>query len=75
MKLTHWIGVALIAAAATALGARLQQGQDAMTPLAERYIKLVLALGQHDKDYVDAYYGPEALKTEATASFLSPSGP
>jgi hypothetical protein len=60
--------VALIAAAATALGARLQQGQDAMTPLAERYIKLVLALGQHDPDYVDAYYGPEALKTEAAAA-------
>ena len=30
-----------------------------MTPLAERYIKLVLALGQHDPDYVDAYYGPD----------------
>ena len=26
--------------------------------LAENYVKLVLALGQHDPDYVDAYYGP-----------------
>ncbi|WAS91177.1 hypothetical protein [Nannocystis punicea] len=25
---------------------------------AETYVKLVLALGQHDRDYVDAYYGP-----------------
>jgi len=25
---------------------------------AEQYVKLVLALGQHDPDYVDAYYGP-----------------
>ena len=22
------------------------------------YVKLVLAVGQHDPDYVDAYYGP-----------------
>ena len=29
-----------------------------MNPLAERYVKLVLAMGQHDADYVDAYYGP-----------------
>ena len=26
-----------------------------MDGLAERYVKTVLALGQHDKDYVDAY--------------------
>ena len=57
MKLTHWMGVAVIAAAVTVLGVRLQQKQDVMTPLAERYIKLVLALGQHDPDYVDAYTG------------------
>ena len=31
---------------------------NAMNQLAERYVKLVLALGQHDADYVDAYYGP-----------------
>src|SRR6478672_6025191 len=68
MKLTHWIGVTVIAAAVTVLAVRLQQRQDLMTPLAERYIKLVLALGQHDPDYVDAYYGPEGLKAEAVAS-------
>ena len=26
--------------------------------VAERYSHLVLALGQHDPDYVDAFYGP-----------------
>ena len=26
--------------------------------LSERYVKLILALGEHDADYVDAYYGP-----------------
>ena len=68
MRLTHWIGVAVIGAAVAVLGVRLQQGQDAMTPLAERYVKLVLAMGQHDRDYVDAYYGPPHWKDEAAAS-------
>ena len=41
-------------------------GQDrvgAMDTIAEQYVKLVLALGQHDADYVDAYYGPPEWKT------------
>ncbi|HTY59800.1 MAG TPA: hypothetical protein VMF59_13335 [Bacteroidota bacterium] len=32
--------------------------------LSEMYIRLVLALGGHDADYVDAYYGPPELKGE-----------
>jgi hypothetical protein len=65
MKLSHWIGVVVVGVAVALLGARLQQGQDVMTPLAERYVKLVLALGQHDPDYVDAYYGPAEWKAQA----------
>src|SRR5689334_20135473 len=42
-----------------------------MNSIAERYVKLVLALGTHDADYVDAYYGPPAWKTEAAARHLS----
>ena len=38
---------------------------DAMNAVAERYAHLVLALGQHDPDYVDAFYGPGAWKTQA----------
>jgi hypothetical protein len=38
---------------------------DAMNSVAERYVHLVLALGQHDPDYVDAFYGPAEWKTEA----------
>jgi hypothetical protein len=33
--------------------------------LAARYVKLVLAIGQHDADYVDAYYGPPEWRAEA----------
>src|SRR5207253_6406850 len=36
-----------------------------MNTIAERYVKLVLAVGQHDADYVDAFYGPNEWKTEA----------
>ena len=33
-----------------------------MNTLAQDYVRLVLALGQHDADYVDAYYGPPEWK-------------
>ena len=33
-----------------------------MNLLAERYVKLVLQVGQHDGDFVDAYYGNPAWK-------------
>jgi len=36
-----------------------------LSPVAERYVHLVLALGQHDPDYVDAFYGPAEWKTQA----------
>jgi hypothetical protein len=29
-----------------------------MNSIAEQYVRLALAIGQHDPDYVDAYYGP-----------------
>ncbi len=35
--------------------------------IAEAYVKLVLAVGQHDANYVDAYYGPEAWQEQAKA--------
>ena len=36
-----------------------------MNAVAERYVHLVLALGQHDPDYVDAFYGSPEWKTRA----------
>jgi hypothetical protein len=41
------------------------RAEDDMNGLAERYAHLVLALGQHDPDYVDAFYGPAEWKTQA----------
>ncbi len=33
--------------------------------VAEQYVQLALALGQHDKNYIDAYYGPSEWKDAA----------
>jgi hypothetical protein len=35
-----------------------------MNDCAIRYVKLVLALGEHDSDYVDAFYGPAEWREE-----------
>jgi hypothetical protein len=36
-----------------------------LSDIAERYVRLVLGVGQHDADYVDAYYGPSAWRPPA----------
>jgi hypothetical protein len=66
---------AWIAAAVTLFPRAPEPGQaptaakgNAMDTMAEQYVKLVLALGQHDKDYVDAYYGPPQWKEDAERS-------
>ena len=38
-----------------------------MNSVAEQYVRLVLAMGQHDADYVDAYYGPPEWRKEVEA--------
>ena len=38
-----------------------------MDGIAEAYVKLVLAVGLHDDDYVDAYFGPEDWRRAAQA--------
>ena len=48
-------------------GATTPTRQSTMDTIAEQYVKLVLALGQHDADYVDAYYGPPEWKKAAEA--------
>ena len=41
---------------------------DPLRAVAERYVKLVLAVGQHDADYVDAFYGPAEWRQQAEVS-------
>ncbi len=42
-----------------------------MDTIAESYVKLVLAVGRIDPDYVDAYYGPPSWRSEAESAVAS----
>ena len=53
-----------------AVAAPMRAQDNTMNTLAERYVRLVLAVGQHDADYVDAYYGPPEWRKEAEAQKL-----
>ena len=55
---------ALVSAAAMTPAAQPNQTLP-MNTIGERYAKLVLAVGRHDADYVDAFYGPPEWKAEA----------
>jgi hypothetical protein len=54
----------IVLGACTSSGASEQHVQS-VDELAERYVKTMLRLGQHDLDIVDAYYGPEEWKPTA----------
>jgi hypothetical protein len=63
--------VVLAVTLAVTLFATMSAQTTTMNSLGERYVRLVLAMGQHDADYVDAYYGPPAWKQEVAAQKLS----
>jgi len=65
MRQKHRVTALLTAAA---LFAAVPGPSVAMDEIAERYVKLVLAVGVHDADYVDAYYGPREWREAATAA-------
>jgi len=54
---------------ALAQGPRRRTGaqQQALNDVAAAYVKLVLAVGQHDPEYVDSYYGPPEWREQAAA--------
>ena len=56
-----WLAAAVLCTAAHGPSA-------AMDELAARYVKLVLAVGVHDPDYVDAYYGPPEWRAAAVTA-------
>jgi hypothetical protein len=65
MKFFAMAALAGLAASAAVLPGQRPGDSNAMNDLAERYVKTVLALGQHDADYVDAYYGPSEWRAAA----------
>lgn len=48
---------------ATGEEAAMPVDRDSLGAVAERYVKLVLAVRRHDPGFVDAYYGPPAWKS------------
>ena len=74
LRLLSALGFACVAVVANARAgspgpAGFVQGKT-MNGIAEGYVKLVLAMGRHDADYVDAYYGPPEWKREADVTKL-----
>ena len=69
-RMKHLAAAACCVLALTALPSAQPKPNTTMNALAERYVKVVLAMGQHDKDYVDAYYGPPEWKTDAEKKTL-----
>jgi hypothetical protein len=74
--MTRMMAIAVLVTAFTfATDARQRRAGDGagdpMAQISREYVRLVLAMGAHDKDYVDAYYGPDDLKAEAEKAKLS----
>lgn len=45
-------------------------GPITLNDAAERYVRLVLAMGEHEASYVDAYYGPPQWREDVVAATL-----
>ncbi len=67
----RWIAAVVFVLPAQLSFAAPQSASATLDPLAEDYVKLVLALGVHDADAVDAYYGPAEWRVEAQQKQLS----
>jgi hypothetical protein len=63
--MTRWLAACAAVLLVIAPAAAQRPGTLPMNTIAEQYVKLVLAVGQHDADYVDAFSGPPAWKTDA----------
>jgi len=56
------IVLSLALLAVSTAGGATPASATSVNEIAEGYVKLVLAMGLHDPDYVDAYYGPQEWK-------------
>jgi hypothetical protein len=64
------IGIAPFGGAGAAPGGRAPRtaAEKAMDRIAESYVRLALAVGEHDPIYVDAYYGPAQWQAQVKAA-------
>jgi hypothetical protein len=66
-RLVGWVMVLMLAGCAGQQGGGIGGDAEAMDQAAKDYVQLVLSVGQHDGDYVDAYYGPPEWREEVDA--------
>ncbi|MFC2131515.1 hypothetical protein ACFLSQ_08775 [Bacteroidota bacterium] len=64
MKLWLIINIILLNLILLSCNNETETADQSVNSIAEHYVKLVLATGKYDKDYVDAYFGPEEWKVE-----------
>jgi hypothetical protein len=57
----------LLVPLALAVSAAAPPRRDNLDAAARDYVRLQLAIGEKEDGYIDAYYGPETLKTEGKA--------
>lgn len=73
IELLPWVSLA-VAVLALACTPTARDGERreplALDAIAESYVRLVLAVGEHDKGYVDAYYGPAEWRQDAARRSL-----
>lgn len=50
-------------------GCAHESGDSVLNSIADGYVRVVLAMGEHDADYVDAYFGPDAWRDTAGTEF------
>ena len=65
------ITVAAVVSLLGACGGMEEEASDAtlsMNDVSERYVKLILAIGEHEPGYVDAYYGPDEWHADVMAN-------
>jgi hypothetical protein len=61
-------GTSIVTAKPTTPSSAQPSASTILNAAGERYVKLVLALGERDSDYVDAFYGPAEWREEAKSA-------
>ena len=65
VRLALTVALAFLAVVMTKAQPASTNDAKAVDAIAESYVKLVLAMGERDADYVDAFYGPPEWKSKA----------